>query len=436
VVICSAEDGLSDTIRPRMDAAGGDPDRVLSLVTVPDGDGERLLSIPEDLDVIGHGIERVGAELVIIDPLMAFLSGDVNSHRDQDVRRALAPLAKLAEETGAAVLVVRHLNKASGGNPLYRGGGSIEIIGAARSALLVARHPDDERRRVLAPLKSNLAPPAPSLAFILTAANNGAVRVEWKGQSPLDAAALLSAPADHEERSTLSEAQDFLREVLAAGPVPAAEVQAEAKDAGISTRTLDRARRAIGVESKREGEPGKRGGGTWRWSLPGIKDAKQKGWQPKPTADHTDDEKAACSSHKQDVGLRLPSPEPNKDFADVGNLNGQHLKEIVEALQQLFEKHPDTRGQTPEQITEDLYLRTDLDYEPAAEEVEAALGRTGEGNSWESDPMRHYRRGGRDAPTTKDHGLGGEPLDEELPWYWHPRVCTCRDCEKYGSTSP
>jgi len=414
-----------------VDAAGGDPDRVLSLATVPDGDGERLLSIPEDLDVIRRGIERVGAELVIVDPLMAFLSRDVNSHRDQDVRRALAPLAKLAEETGAAVLVVRHLNKASGGNPLYRGGGSIGIIGAARSALLVARHPDDERR-VLAPLKTNLAPPAPSLAFILTAADNGAVRVEWKEQTHLDAAALLSAPADHEERSTLSEAQDFLREVLAAGPVPAAEVQAEAKDAGISTRTLDRARREIGVESKREGEPGKRGGGTWRWSLPEIKVAKQKGWQPKPTTDHTDDEKSAFSSHEQDVGLRLPSPEPNEDFAGVGNLNGQHHEEIVEALQQLFEEHPETREQTPEQIAEDLYIRTDLDYEPAAEEVEAALGLAGEGSSSESDPMRHYRRGGKDAPASRDHGLGDEPLDEEGPWYTHRLACACRDCEKYG----
>lgn len=433
VVICSAEDGLADTIRPRFDAVGGDPSRVVALSTVPDAEGnERQLSIPEDLHIIESAIARVDAKLVIIDPLMAFLPGEVNSHRDQDVRRALAPLARSAEKTGAAYVVVRHLNKAGGGNVLYRGGGSIGIIGAARSGLLIAKHPEDDGRRVLASIKSNLAVPAPSLAFILTAADNGAVRVEWKGQTPLDAAALLSAPADHEERSTLSEAQDFLREVLEAGPVPAVQVQAEAKDAGISIRTLDRARRAIGVESKREGEPGKRGGGTWRWSLPGIKDAKQKGWQPKPTTDHTDDEKSACSSHKQDVGLTLPSPEPNEDFAGVGNLNGQHHEEIVEALQQLFEKHPETREQTPEQIAEDLYIRTNLDYEPAVEEVEAVLGRAGEGSSWESDPMRHYRRGGRDAPASRDDSSEGEPLDEEGPWYTHRLDCECQDCVKYG----
>jgi hypothetical protein len=203
VVLCSAEDGEADTIRPRLDAAGGDPSKVLTLATVPDGTSERLLSIPEDLGIIGQGISRVGATLVVIDPLSAFLSGNVNSHRDQDVRRALAPLAKLAEETGAAVFVVRHLNQSKGGNPIYRGQGSIGIVGAARSALLVAKHPEDERRRVLASLKSNLAKPMPSLAFTLLESDNGAVRVEWKGETPHTAAALLAAPTDPEEKSAL-----------------------------------------------------------------------------------------------------------------------------------------------------------------------------------------------------------------------------------------
>src|SRR5215211_3458151 len=106
VVLCSAEDGLGDTVKPRLDAAGGDPERVLALATVPDGDSERLLAIPEDLEIIRRRIERVGATLVVIDPLAAFLSGRVNSHRDQDVRRALAPMAKLAEDTEAAVIIV------------------------------------------------------------------------------------------------------------------------------------------------------------------------------------------------------------------------------------------------------------------------------------------------------------------------------------------
>src|SRR5215213_6143519 len=110
VVIMNAEDGLADTIRPRVDAAGGDPSRIVSLATVEDGD-ERHLSIPEDIPIIELAIERVGAKLVNIDPLMSFLSGESNAHKDQDVRRALAPLARLAERTGAAIVLVRHLNK-------------------------------------------------------------------------------------------------------------------------------------------------------------------------------------------------------------------------------------------------------------------------------------------------------------------------------------
>jgi len=262
VVICSAEDGLADTIRPRLDAAGGDPAKVLALATVPDEHGERMLSIPEDLEIIGRAVERVGASLVIVDPLMAFLSGGTNSHRDQDVRRALAPLAKLAEETGAAVVVVRHLNKGSGGNPLYRGGGSIGIVGAARSALLVAKHPENDERRVLAPLKSNLARPAPSLAFELIEAENSAVRVEWKGETPLTAEALLSVPVDPEERSALGEAKEFLSEALKDGPRWSKAVNKEARDADISEITLKRAKSELGVRSEKEAD------GSWTWRLP------------------------------------------------------------------------------------------------------------------------------------------------------------------------
>lgn len=220
VVLLNAEDGLSDTIRPRLDAAGADTSRVLSLATTLDSEGhERMLSIPEDLSLIERGIWRVGAKLVIVDPLMAFLSGETNAHKDQDTRKALAPLAALAERTGVAVVVVRHLNKATGTNVLYRGGGSIGIIGAARSALLVAKDPEDENRRVLAPMKSNLAQPAPSLAFTLEETSNGAVRVTWQGDTDLDAVKLLATSAGREEGEAFSEATEFLRELLRDGPI-------------------------------------------------------------------------------------------------------------------------------------------------------------------------------------------------------------------------
>jgi hypothetical protein len=199
---------------------------------------------------------------------MAFLSGDTNSHRDQDVRRALAPLAGLAERTGACVLVVRHLNKAPGNNPLYRGGGSIGIIGAARMAFVVGKDPQDENRRVLAATNNNLAKPPKSLMFTLEEAENGAVRVNWLGESEVSAHQLLATPREEEHADARSEAVEFLNDVLADGPVAASQVKEEAEDAGISERTLWRAKKVLGVLAYREGESGGRGKGHWFWKLP------------------------------------------------------------------------------------------------------------------------------------------------------------------------
>jgi hypothetical protein len=198
--------------------------------------------------------------LVIIDPLMAFLSGD--AHKDQDVRRALAQVAAMAERTGAAILIVRHLNKAMGANPLYRGGGSIGIIGAARSALLVAEDPKDKERRVLAPLKNNLSETAPSLAFTVGSAQNSAARIEWRGECAFKADQLLNAPLDEEEKSALTEAKNFLEEVLAGGPVWSQQIEKEAVQAGISRSTLKRAKAEMRVKATKESD------GTWSWSLP------------------------------------------------------------------------------------------------------------------------------------------------------------------------
>jgi hypothetical protein len=231
----------------------------------------RLLSIPKDLGLIEKGIRRVGARLVVVDPLMAFLSGETNSHRDQDVRRALAPLAGLAERTGACVLVVRHLNKATANNPLYRGGGSIGIIGAARMAFVVGKDPQDENRRVVASTKNNLSNPPKSLMFTLEEAESGSVMVSWLGESEVSAKNLLASPQNQEHADIRSEAIEFLNDVLCEGPVPASQVKEEAEDAGISERTLKRAKKVVGVITYRENEAGeRRGTGRWMWKLPTV----------------------------------------------------------------------------------------------------------------------------------------------------------------------
>ena len=255
-VIVSAEDGASDTIRPRFDAAGGDPSRALLL-----GDDEPF-AIPADIPKLERAVKHVNAALVVVDPIMAFLSGDVNSNRDQDVRRALTPLKRMAERTGAAVVLVRHLNKTQGGNPLYRGGGSIGIIGAARSGMVVGPHPDSDELRVLAGQKNNLSLPPQSLAYRIETAQNGAAKIAYKGFSEATAAQLLWVPKDEEEKSALTEAKEFLASELARSPVSAKSIKKSAREADISERTLRRAKQILGVMSEKESD------GSWTWSLP------------------------------------------------------------------------------------------------------------------------------------------------------------------------
>jgi RecA-family ATPase len=275
VVMLTAEDGLGDTIRPRLDAHGADSSRVVAFEAVEYGpDEERLPSLALDVARIEAAVVREGALLVVIDVLMAYLGNRTDAYRDQDVRSLLTPLVKMAERTGCAVICLRHLSKTGGANALYRGGGSIGIIGAARAGLLVALDPEDETRRVLAVTKNNLAAPVPALAFRLVPDEaRGCARIEWDGETAHTASQLLET-GDGEERSSAGdEAVAFLLDLLAGGSMPANKVKAAAKDAGIAPRTLDRAKGRAGVEAKREGFGSD---GVWSWSLsatPNPKDA-------------------------------------------------------------------------------------------------------------------------------------------------------------------
>ena len=312
-VILSAEDGIGDTIRPRLEAAGADLDRIAVLTAVRDEKGRpRLPVLPEDLDVIREAVRKMEARLLDVDPMMAFLAGRVDSHRDQDVRGALAQLADLAEGEDLAVVIIRHLNKSQGGHPIYRGGGSIGIIGAARAGLLVAPDPKDETRRILAVSKSNLGPVPPSLAYRLVAAGDTS-RIQWEGEADCSARDLLAVQStEGEPAGARAGAEDFLRELLADGPVKAKDVRREARDAGVSDRTLDRAKAQLGVRATKAG--GRFGGDpAWYWELPeslkDAKDANSQGWRPsgnvasfrRPDADDADP-KDAKDANSEDPG--------------------------------------------------------------------------------------------------------------------------------------
>ena len=270
VVLLSAEDGAADTVRPRLDAAGANLERIVLLKAIRDVEGrEGGVTLPDHIPELRHAVEQVGAVLVIVDTFTAYLSGAVNSRIDHDIRRTLAPLAQLAEATGATIVLIRHLNKQAGGNPLYRGGGSIGIIGAARMGLLVAPDPDaleaDETRRVFAVIKSNLAPKPASLAFRLVTAENHVSRVEWGGVSPHRAAALVQVPADPDERHERDEARDVLDDLLAAGAKPAKDVRRQTDAAGLAWRTVRRAADELHVARVKRGFGST---GEWVWELP------------------------------------------------------------------------------------------------------------------------------------------------------------------------
>jgi hypothetical protein len=268
VVLLSAEDGPADTIRPRIDALGGDPARVYLVRAIRDADGERPVSLDRDLAAVEQTIATVRPALVVIDPLTAYL-GTTDSYRDADVRRLLAPLALLADTYDVAVLLVMHLTKNSQTRALYRTGGSIAFVGAARVQLVVGADPEDPARRVLVASKNNLAPPPAALAYRITEDPPGTpARVAWDPEPVahgLDADTLLAGAG--EEAGERQDADALLRDLLADGERPSAELLKAAHANGVADRTLYRAKRRLGVKARHAGQPGK-AGGAWYWYFP------------------------------------------------------------------------------------------------------------------------------------------------------------------------
>jgi AAA domain len=276
-LIATAEDSPSTTVRPRLEAVEADLERV-RFVSIKTAEGiDDGLSIPDDLEELKRLVAEVEARLVVVDPLVAHLPTNIDSHKDQSVRRALAPLYRLAESQNCAVLALLHLNKAQGLAPLMRLGGSGAFGNAARSVLLLDRDPDDPdgeegNQRVLAHIKCNVAPLAASLVYavrpiILPATESDpeveTSRLELIGESPHNGRALLSV-ASEEERSALDDATEFLLGELGDGQRhPAEDLFRAARKNGISDRTLQRARKTIGAETEKAGF-----GRGWEWWLP------------------------------------------------------------------------------------------------------------------------------------------------------------------------
>lgn len=275
VLLICAEDDPADTIAPRLRVMEADLTQITLLTEVPYQDengkwAERMINLPDDVELIERIIQEYGIGLVIVDPLVGFLREDLKANSDQDIRTALQPLAKMLQRTGASAVLVRHLNKGASANSLYRGGGSIGIIGIARFGLMVVKDPKDAQCRILAATKSNLGPPAPSLKYRLESVpNEDVARVVWMGEVPISADELLSDQLrTDEQKSDDEEAEIFLLRMLEQKPETKQVLAKEAKEAEVSWRSVCRVADKMKVRKSRQQLAN--GTAVWLWHLPGV----------------------------------------------------------------------------------------------------------------------------------------------------------------------
>lgn len=248
VIYQTAEDGLADTIRPRLEKAEADLARVVVI-----DEGANPLSFSDER--IEQAIVKAQAKLFILDPLQAFLGADVDMHRANEVRPAFRGLAGVADRTGCAVLIIGHLNKMSAAKGIYRGLGSVDIPAVARSILYIGKGTEGSDKRFMAQMKNSLAPTGSTLAFTLEDT------LTYEGVSELTAEKLLSGGFNFSIRVTKKDAvMEELSKLLSGGAKPATEIYECFLAKGISGRTVDKAKQELGVLSRREG-------GRWYWSL-------------------------------------------------------------------------------------------------------------------------------------------------------------------------
>ncbi|MBV1734243.1 MAG: AAA family ATPase [Candidatus Desulforudis sp.] len=251
------EDGIGDTIRPRLDATGADVSKIFTMTGTKVA-GEIVPWSFDDIKTLDETMSRIQPALVVIDPLQGFIGSHVDLYRANETRPKMAALAQLAEKHHAAIMIIRHLSK-SGNQALYRGLGSIDFTAVARSVLLIGKE-DDSELRVMIHLKSSCAPAGPTQAFVLS--NTG---FAWAGTTATTADDLLFTEKKKPGETKLDRAMDWLEDFLADGPKTKQEVDKAARRKGINVRTLRTAKEKLKVKScKRPGEQHS----PWVWRLP------------------------------------------------------------------------------------------------------------------------------------------------------------------------
>ena len=248
VIYQTVEDNLSDTVKPRLIAAGADCEKVAYIVdtedslTLEDGRIERVL-------------RQTNARLFILDPLQGYLSQDSDLLVAGRMRQQLKQIANIAAKYSCAMVIIGHMNKSSGEKNLYRGLGSIDIAAIARSVLMISRDKTDPSIRYMFPVKSSLAPEGKTVAFSLDRKRG----LRWLGQRSIDPKQIDDCYIDKSKKAL---AIRILKEVLGENDAGSAEIVNKLKMMGVSPRTIYTAKRELGITSYRKDS-------AWFWHYDG-----------------------------------------------------------------------------------------------------------------------------------------------------------------------
>lgn len=251
VIYQTAEDGLADTVKPRLELAGADCEKI----AVIDESDKSLSMIDERLE---EAIIKTGAKLLILDPIQAYLGGGMDMNRANEARDMTKKLGALAEKTKCAIILIGHMNKAAGNKAAYRGMGSIDFFAVARSVLLVGRVEGEENLRAVVQIKNNLAAFGHPKAFALS--EDG---FHWMGDYEITVDEVLGGIAPKANKMEL--AKRLLRDLAEMqNAVQSNEIFDLAEEQGISKRTLENAKKELGIRAKKINN-------SWYWELDKIK---------------------------------------------------------------------------------------------------------------------------------------------------------------------
>ena len=278
VILVGAEDALDDTVKPRLLAAGADPKKVTAFSMVYETDTEgrstpRPFSLKDDMHMLAeHLYQHRACKLIVVDPISAFLGKGTDSNSNSEIRALLHPLSELAEKYQIAVICVSHLNKGGGNSATYRVMGSLAFVAAARASFIVTRDPEDSDKRLFLAGKNNIGNDSGGYSYTIKETEKEVPYIVWDDEAEnRDASEVLGDSP--KKRTTLDNAKEWLEDQLCFGSDSVETIRTQAEKDGFSWRTINRAKKEMGVISTRAGGTGK--DGKWLWQLPEATEQEQ-----------------------------------------------------------------------------------------------------------------------------------------------------------------